>query len=229
MNTPHILIVEDEAPIRQLLRFSLEPEDFTVCEAENTQIARQAIANKMPDLILVDWMLPNESGIEFIKFLKRKAQTHSIPIIMLTAHAEESNKLQGFGVGADDYVTKPFSPKELIARIKSILRRGILVSPHNIINFRELKIDLAAHEVYLQDEALNLSPFEYQLLVFFIKHPNQTFSRSQLLDRLGENNQDSSDRSIDAHIKRLRSRLKRHNYNQFIETVHGSGYRWRES
>ena len=224
-----ILIIEDEAPIRQLLRFALEPAGFSVTEAENTELARQEINKRPPDLILVDWMLPGENGIEFIKYLKAQPQTHSIPIILLTARAEETNKLQGFDIGADDYVTKPFSPRELIARIKSILRRGVLVSPQGIIQFKQLQINSQAHEVRINDELLSLSPFEYQLLLFFIKNPNKVFSREQLLNRFSENNQDTSDRSIDAHIRRLRSRLKPYGYDQYIQTVRSAGYQWEDS
>jgi two-component system phosphate regulon response regulator PhoB len=224
-----ILIIEDEAPIRQLLRFALEPADFAVTEAENTVVARQEINKRPPDLILVDWMLPGESGVEFIKHLKAQPKTHSIPIILLTARAEETNKLQGFDIGADDYVTKPFSPRELIARIKSILRRGVLVSPQGIIQFKQLLINSEAHEVRIKDELLSLSPFEYQLLLFFIKNPNKVFSREQLLNRFSENNQDTSDRSIDAHIRRLRSRLKPYSYDQYIQTVRSAGYQWEDA
>ena len=225
-NKTSILIIEDEAPIRQLLRFTLEPADFEVQEAENTELARLKIKKKLPDLILVDWMLPGESGIEFIKQLKNHADTHSIPIILLTARAEENNKLQGFEVGADDYITKPFSPRELIARIKSVLRRGVLLSPSGLLNSGELQLNTHAHEARINNELLNLSPLEYQLLLFFVKHPNKAFTRAQLLNHMSADNEDISDRSIDAHIRRLRKRLKPHHYDECIQTVRGTGYQF---
>lgn len=219
-----ILIIEDEAAIRQLLHFSLEPAGFSITEAENTDLGFQAIKKNKPDLILVDWMLPGLSGVEFIKQLKAKEATRHIPIILLTARAEENNKLQGFDAGADDYVTKPFSPAELIARIKTILRRGILVSPEGLIQLGKIKLNTEAHEVSINNTILNLSPIEYRLLLFFIKHPNKVFTRNQLLDNVWENNPDITDRSVDVHIRRLRNRLKPFGVEDYIQTVRGAGY-----
>lgn len=219
-----ILIIEDEAAIRQLLRFSLEPAGFSVTEAENTDLAFQAVKKNKPDLILVDWMLPGLSGVEFIKQLKAKESTRHIPVILLTARAEENNKLQGFDAGADDYVTKPFSPAELIARIKTILRRGILVSPEGLIQLGKIKLNTESHEVSVNNSILSLSPIEYRLLLFFIKHPNKVFTRNQLLDNIWENNADITDRSVDVHIRRLRNRLKPFGVEDYIQTVRGAGY-----
>ncbi len=224
MQKTKILIIEDEAPIRQLLRVALEPAQYEVMEAENTELAHKKIAQRRPDLILVDWMLPGTSGVNFTRHLKSEESTRNIPIIMLTARAEESNKLQGFEAGVDDYITKPFSPRELLARIKSVLRRGILVSTDNIIQIDALELNTQTHEVHIHKQLITLTPTEYRLLHFFMKHPNKVYTRAQLLDHVWSNDTDINDRSIDALVRRLRKRLKPHDYDSIIQTTRGAGY-----
>lgn len=221
-----ILIVEDEAAIRDMLRLALEAQDFIVYEAEDAKQANRKLTQQMPDLILLDWMLPGQSGLDYLKQLKQKPETQDIPIIVLTARAEEDNKLHGFAVGADDYVTKPFSPRELIARIKSVLRRGLLATPDGIIKVDNLELNIHTHQITVSGQKLELSPLEYKLLLFFMKHPNKVYSRNQLLDHIWGGIHDMLDRSIDVQIRRLRNRLKPHAYDKYIQTVRGGGYRW---
>jgi len=226
MQQPIILVVEDEIAIRDLLRLTLEQADFVVAEAENTDQANQKIAQKIPDLILLDWMLPKRSGIDYMKALKQKAETRDIPVIMLTARAEEDNKIQGFDAGADDYVTKPFSPRELVLRIKSILRRGLLASPDGIIKVAELYLNMNTQQVTIDSQLIKLTPLEYQILLFFMKHPNKVYSRNQLLDNIWRDSGQVLDRTIDVQIRRLRNRLKPYQYDKYIRTVRGGGYQW---
>ncbi len=226
MKNPTLLIVEDEAPIRDMLKFALEPAGFKVFEAENAAVAKQRIATHRPDLILLDWMLPGLSGIDFIGQLKQQTLTQDIPIILLTACAEENNKVRGLEVGADDYITKPFSPRELIARIKSVLRRGTLMSPEGILKKQDLWLDANNHRVTIKQQPLTLTPLEYRLLHFFMKHPAKVYSRSQLLDLVWKGESDVNERTIDVQVRRLRDRLKPYGYADCIQTVRGAGYCW---
>ncbi len=219
-----ILIIEDEAPIRDMIKFSL-PSEFVLMEAENIIQARTQLADRQPDIILLDWMLPGKSGIEFAKSLRADASVRNIPIIFLTAKAEEENKIKGFEAGADDYITKPFSPKELVARIKSILKRGPIAYPDEILNFQHLSINLQKHEVYIRDQIINLTPMNYRLLVFFLKHPEKIYSRAQLLKNLWEDGLEKTDRAVDVQIRRLRSALFPYNYDKIIQTIRGGGYK----
>lgn len=221
-----ILIVEDEIAIRDMLRFALESSGFSVFEAEDTKQANRQLLQEMPDLILLDWMLPNQSGIEYMKQLKQKTETQDIPIIILTARAEEDNKLQGFDAGADDYVTKPFSPRELIARIKTILRRGVLQSPNGVLRLDNLSLDVNTQKVKINEQELKLTPLEYKLLLFFMRHPNKVYSRNQLLDHIWGMTNDILDRTIDVQIRRLRKQLKPYGYDKYIKTVRSGGYQW---
>jgi two-component system phosphate regulon response regulator PhoB len=218
-----ILIVEDEIAIRDMLRFALEPAGFVVLEATNTHEANQLLKQQRPHLILVDWMLPGCSGINFIKHLKINHLTQSIPIIMLTARAEEHNKVTGLEVGADDYITKPFSPRELIARIQSVLRRGGLVID-GFLRMGSLQMNTATHEVFVAKEKLFLTPVEYRLLHFLLTHPKRVYSRSQLLDHVWPNQEDITERTVDVQIRRLRDRLKPFGYHHWIQTTRGAGY-----
>lgn len=221
-----ILIVEDEAAIRDMLRFVLAPAGFTVAEADTVKQAELRIAELPPDLILLDWMLPGMSGIDFTKQLKRDAQTKHIPIIMLTARAEEESKIKGLEVGADDYVTKPFSPRELIARINTVLRRGLLVEPEGTISFHDLRLNTHTHQVKIKHEILELTPIEYKLLLFFLKHQDRVYSREQLLTRVWGNESDIDERTVDVQIRRLRTRLKPYHYDSYLKTRHGAGYQF---
>lgn len=223
-----VLIIEDEIAIRDMVQFALESADFEVIGVENAQMAEQQIAHQIPDIILLDWMLPGMNGIDFAKILKQKQQTKDVPIIMLTAKAKEENKIKGLETGADDYVTKPFSPRELIARIKTVLRRGPLVTPEGLIKIKDLCLNTNTHEVTVNEQRIELAPIEYKLLYFFLTHQNRIYSREQLLDQIwgGENYID--ERTVDVQIRRLRNRLKPFGYDEFIQTMRGTGYQFIE-
>jgi two-component system phosphate regulon response regulator PhoB len=224
MTKTNLLIVEDEAAIRDMLSFAIPTDEFELAEAEDANSAMQQLAQKTPDLILLDWMLPGKSGIEFIKWLKQQQAYKDIPVIMLTAKAEEANKIKGLMTGADDYVTKPFSPAELIARIKVVLRRGPLASPEDEIKIKELVLNMAKHSISINGQALRLSPIEYKMLSFFMRHPNKTYSRDQLLTRVWSGESFNDDRTVDVQIRRVRDKLKQHNYQDLIKTIRGAGY-----
>ncbi|HEX2549648.1 MAG TPA: response regulator [Gammaproteobacteria bacterium] len=219
-----LLVVEDEEAIRDMLKFSLERNDFNVINAENIPQAEHVLMNTIPDVIILDWMLPGKSGIEFLKWVKKENYLKDIPIIMLTAKAEEDSKIHGLMSGADDYVTKPFSINELVARIKTILRRGILVSPKNEIKVKNMVFNVEKREVYIGTQLLKLLPLEYKLLHFFIIHPNKNYTRDQLITYIYGRNTYIEDRTIDVHIKRLREKLRPFKYDSLIKTIRGVGY-----
>lgn len=223
-----LLIVEDEPDIRDMLRFSLENAGFEVLEAETTKQSDLLIAKQVPDLILLDWMLPQVSGIKYAKQLKQQELTQAIPIIMLTAKAEEENKIKGLETGADDYITKPFSPKELIARIRAVLRRGTLISPDGIIKVGKLTINTDAHQVSVDDAIVDLSPIEYRLIHFFATHQERVFSREQLLNHVWGGEKYIDERTVDVQILRLRKSLTKAGCDPLIHTVHGVGYQFME-
>lgn len=222
----NILIIEDESAIRDMIRFALTPAGFNTAEAGNVAEAEQQLSQQLPHLILLDWMLPGMSGIEFAKKLKRDAVTQNIPIIMLTARAEEENKVKGLEVGADDYITKPFSPLELIARVKTVLRRGPLISLEGIIQLNPLSLNVNAQTLHINSELINLSPIEYKLLHFFMTHQDRTYSRDQLLDYVWGRNHYIDERTVDVQIRRLRSRLKPFACDHYLKTMRGSGYQF---
>lgn len=227
--TAKILIVDDEAPIRNLLSAALQAADFDTCEAADARAALEQLANERPHLILLDWMLPAVSGPELARRLKRDPDYGDIPIIMLTAHGEEDSKVHGLESGADDYVTKPFSTRELVSRIKAVLRR---LKPHLLdepLMQGELVLDPASQRVTARGKTLNLGPTEYKLLVFFMSHPDKVYSREQLLDRVWGGNVYIEDRTVDVHILRLRKALKPAGLDALVETVRGSGYRFAKS
>ncbi len=226
MKSISILIIEDEASIRDMIQFALVPDGFTIIEAGDVTTANQKIANHIPDLILLDWMLPGTSGIEFAKQLKRDPNTKNIPIIILTARAEEDNKIKGFEIGADDYITKPFSPRELSVRIKAVLRRGPLISPEDIIQVKNLRLNISTHQLTINDDPILLTPIEYKLLYFFVTHQERVYSREQLLDYVWGKVNYIDERTVDVQIRRLRNRLKPHGYNCCIRTIRGSGYQF---
>jgi two-component system phosphate regulon response regulator PhoB len=221
-----LLVVEDETAIRDMLRFALETAGFNLAEAETVSEAERQIANHTPDLILLDWMLPGINGIDFARRLKQQTHTKDIPIIMLTAKAEEINKIKGLETGADDYVTKPFSPRELIARIKTVLRRGPLISKNGLIQLGHLCLNTDTHRVTVNNTVLELPPIEYKLLYFFLSHQDRVYSREQLLNHVWGGESDIDDRTVDVQIRRLRSRLKPFAYDRHIKTVHGAGYQF---
>jgi len=219
-----LLIIEDEAAIRDMLRFALSSEKFTLMEAETVSDALKRLAEKIPDIIILDWMLPDKSGIDFIKWIKRKDSLKDIPIIMLTAKAEEAEKIQALTVGADDYITKPFSTLEIIARIKAVLRRGLLASPDNEIKFGRLALNTFKNTVKIDDQLIKLLPLEYKLLYFLATHPNRIYLRDQLINHVWGGGADIDDRTVDVQIKRLRSKLKPYHCSYLIKTIRGSGY-----
>jgi len=222
----YILVVEDETPIREMITFVLEQNGFNSVEAIDIKQAKEKIIEPYPDLILLDWMLPGGSGVKLAKELKQGEYSRNIPIIMLTARADEDDKVKGLDAGVDDYVTKPFSPKELIARIKAVIRR---VSPTLLaekVEFHGLKLDPVSHQVTINDEALDLGPTEFRLLHFFMTHTERVYSREQLLDNVWGTNVYVEDRTVDVHIRRLRKAISGNGHEEFIQTVRGSGYRF---
>ncbi|MCB1623204.1 MAG: phosphate regulon transcriptional regulator PhoB [Pseudomonadales bacterium] len=226
MTLKQILVVEDERPIREMVVFGLRRAGFQVREAADALAARAAVANNRPDLLIVDWMLPDTSGLELTRQLKRDRETSDLPIIMLTARSEEADKVAGLDGGADDYLTKPFSPRELVSRINAVLRRGAPVAAATNIEFDGLALDRASQRVTAGEHAVPLGPTEYRLLVFLMTHAERVYSREQLLDRIWGGNVYIEERTIDVHIRRLRKALQEFGYDRFIQTVRGSGYRF---
>jgi two-component system phosphate regulon response regulator PhoB len=226
MSAKQILIVEDERPIREMIAFTLRRGGFDVREAGDVSSARASIADRRPDLVLIDWMLPDMSGLELTRALKRDRETRDLPIIMLTARADEQDKVMGLDGGADDYVTKPFSPRELLARIRAVLRRASASEDAEVIEIQGLVLDAASHRVSVGEKTIQLGPTEYRLLSFFMTHAERVYSRAQLLDRVWGGNVYVEERTVDVHIRRLRKALEAFKYDRFIQTVRGAGYRF---
>ncbi len=223
-----ILIVEDEDAIRDMVRFALERSEFQASAAANAAEARTLIANKRPDLILMDWMMPGVSGIELARELKADASTRDIPIIMLTARAEEGDKVRGLTIGCDDYVSKPFSVPELMARIQAVLRRSTPGGEEEKITAAGLDLDHGSQRVSANGQPVKLGPTEYRLLHFFMSHPERVYTREQVLNRVWGQNVYVEERTVDVHIRRLRRSLEPHGLDGLIQTVRGSGYRFSE-
>ncbi len=221
-----ILIVDDETAIRDMLRVALEMAEYKCIEAEDAQQAHSLIIDKKPDLVLLDWMLPGTSGIELARRLKRDEVSAEIPIIMLTAKGEEDNKIQGLEVGADDYITKPFSPRELVARLKAVLRRTDSFTDSGPIFVKNLCLDQISHRVTIHDQPVQMGPTEYRLLEFFLTHQERVYTRNQLLDHVWGGNVYVEERTVDVHIRRLRKALTLEGHDRFIQTVRGAGYRF---
>jgi two-component system phosphate regulon response regulator PhoB len=226
MSAKQILLVEDERPIREMIAFGLRRAGFEVREAADARSGRAEVANKLPDLLLVDWMLPDTSGLEFTRALKRDRETRELPVIMLTARAEEGDKVAGLEGGADDYITKPFSPRELLARIHAVLRRTMPAEGSERIDIEGLVLDQSGHRVSCGERTVALGPTEYRMLAFFMTHPERVYTREQLLDRVWGGNVYVEERTIDVHIRRLRKALEEFGYDRLIQTVRGSGYRF---
>jgi two-component system, OmpR family, phosphate regulon response regulator PhoB len=226
MSPKHILIVEDERPIREMVAFGLRRAGFDVREAGDALQARTEVANQRPDLIVMDWMLPDTSGLELTRQFKRDPDTSELPIIMLTARAEEGDKVAGLDGGADDYLTKPFSPRELLARIHAVLRRSAPDPAAESLDFEGLRLDPASQRVLVGERTVPLGPTEYRMLAFFMTHAERVYSREQLLDRIWGGNVYVEERTIDVHIRRLRKALEEFGYDRFVQTVRGSGYRF---
>ncbi|MBH0061321.1 phosphate regulon transcriptional regulator PhoB [Pseudoalteromonas sp. NZS71] len=221
-----VLVVDDEAPIREMLIFVLEQNGFQAIEAEDYDSAIAAMVEPYPDMVLLDWMLPGGSGIQIAKKFKQNEHTRQIPIIMLTARGEEEDKVRGLEVGADDYVTKPFSPKELMARIKAVIRRVSPTSLEEAIEVHGLRLDPISHRVTSEGNELDMGPTEFRLLHFFMTHPERVYSREQLLDHVWGTNVYVEDRTVDVHIRRLRKAIGPLGHDRLVQTVRGAGYRF---
>ena len=221
-----LLVVEDEAAIREMLEFTLARAGFRVIEAGDAREAGERLAEQKPDLVLLDWMLPGISGVEFAKRLRREEATRDLPVIMLTARGEEESKLRGYEAGIDDYVTKPFSNQELIARIRAVLRRSRGQESPETIEIAGLSLDTASHRVSIEGQPVNLGPTEFRLLHFFMTHAERVYSRDQLLDQVWGNQIYIEDRTVDVHIRRLRKALAPFGFDRHVQTVRGAGYRF---
>lgn len=226
MTNKQVLVVEDESSIREMVRFALERADFSVAEAADVSQARVRIADARPDLILLDWMMPGVSGVEFARELKSSPTTRDIPIIMVTARAEEEDRVRGLNLGCDDYVCKPFSFPELIARIQAVMRRSMPGGEEEKLRISGLEVDAASQRVTASGEPVRLGPTEYRLLHFFVSHPERVYTREQVLDRVWGQNVYVEERTVDVHIRRLRKALAPHGYDAMIQTVRGTGYRF---
>lgn len=223
-----VLVVEDDAAIRDMVVFNLRRAGYRVLEAEDCQRARVMLAEERPDLILLDWMLPDGSGVELARSFGRDEIGQSIPIIMLTARATEDDKVQGLDSGVDDYVTKPFSARELMARIRAVMRRALPEGDAEEVRAGPLLLNLASHRVLANDRNVDLGPTEYRMLKFFMTHRDRVYSRSQLLDHVWGSGVYVEERTVDVHVLRLRKALAPCGCDKFIQTVRGAGYRFSE-
>ncbi|MBX6369714.1 MAG: phosphate regulon transcriptional regulator PhoB [Rhodospirillales bacterium] len=221
---PRVLVVEDEAPLAAMLRYNLEKEGFEVEEAANGEEALTKIAERKPDAVLLDWMLPLVSGIEVCRQLRRSPATRGLPVIMLTARGEEADRVRGLDSGADDYVVKPFSPTELVARLRAVIRRAQPAAGAETLRFADLTMDLGAHRVTRNGRAIHLGPTEYRLLKFFLEHQGRVFSREQLLDAVWGHDVYVEPRTVDVHIRRLRKALNAPGERDLVRTVRSAGY-----
>jgi|TARA_B110000483_G_scaffold141911_1_gene169530 two-component system phosphate regulon response regulator PhoB len=228
MTRKTLLIVDDEAAIRDMLKVAMEIAGFDCIEAKNAHEAQIAVTDNRPDLVLLDWMMPDVSGIELLRRWRRNECTQDLPVIMLTAKAEEKNAIRGLDVGADDYIAKPFSPRELASRIKALLRRSTPEISEELLVAGELHLDLAAKIVSVKGHKVSLGPTEYKMLEFFMLHKNRAYTRGQLLNNVWGANVYIDERSIDVHIRRLRKALSIEGYEKIIQTVRGFGYRFSE-
>ena len=220
-----ILLVEDEPEIRELLSFTFTRSGFEVLEAESAEAALKILDHANPTLAVIDWMLPGIDGIDLAYRLRQDELTRALPIIMLTARGEETDKLKSFDSGVDDYVTKPFSPRELVARVKALLRRSG-APEENVVEMSGIKLQLDSHRITINEVEEHFGPTEYRLLEFLLTHPDRAFDRGQLLDRVWGRSVYVEERTVDVHILRLRKILKRHNLDHLLQTVRGFGYRF---
>lgn len=228
MNAKTILIIEDEVGIREVIRMALEVAGYDCIEAGDIVEGHSLIIDQHPALVLLDWMLPGGSGIDLLRRLRSDEMTAELPVIMLTAKAEEDNKIQGFDIGADDYITKPFAPRELVSRVKALMRRAGHDDTEKLIEVGGIKMDPASHRVYVDGKETKMGPTEYRLLKFFMTHQERAYSREQLLDRVWGGNVYVEERTVDVHIRRLRKGLEgiENDYGSYIQTVRGAGYRF---
>lgn len=221
-----ILLLEDEAEVREMVSRVLSREGFEMLTAADAAEARLRISEKVPDLMLVDWMLPGISGIEFVRQCRRDELTAEVPVIMLTARAEESDRVHGLERGADDYVVKPFSPRELAARIRAVLRRTSGQDEAGTLTAGRLSLNTVSHRVYVDDAPIDTGPTEFRLLRFFMSHPGRVYNRAQLLDHVWSREVFVEERTVDVHVLRLRKLLKPHGLEGAVQTVRGVGYRF---
>ncbi|MEX0373993.1 phosphate regulon transcriptional regulator PhoB [Spiribacter pallidus] len=221
-----ILLVEDEEAIREMVAMALARAGYRVRHAESAEDADAAMRLSQPDLVLLDWMLPGESGIDFARRLKRDRATREIPIILLTARGEEGDRIRGLDAGADDYVPKPFSPRELVARIKAVLRRVQPTAADQPVEVRGLRLDPVSHRITGHGQALAMGPTEFRLLHFLMTHPDRVFNRAQLLDNVWGANVYVEERTVDVHVRRLRKALAISGHEDLVQTVRGAGYRF---
>jgi two-component system phosphate regulon response regulator PhoB len=221
-----ILVVEDEAAIRELLIVILQQAAFTVKAVSSAEKAQLSLADDLPDLIILDWMLPGISGVEWTRRLKKDDSCKEIPIILLTARGEEEDRVAGLEMGVDDYLAKPFSPKELIARIKAVLRRSGKLNESALISVGDVVLDTEQHRLSIADKSLEVSPTEFRLMQFFMTHPDKVYSRTQLLDQVWGRSVYIEERTVDVHIRRLRKILIEHGRENLVQTVRGFGYRF---
>ena len=224
MTASRVLIVEDETDIREMLTFTLMRNGFDVVGAETAEAALAVLQGRLPDLVIIDWMLPGMSGVELARRLRRDSLTTDLPLIMLTARGEESDKLKSFDAGVDDYVTKPFSPRELVARIKALLRRSG-VPDDGVLAFGRMTLDTRGHHVSVGKDRVHVGPTEFRLLHVLMRHPQRAFHRSQLLDRVWGRDVYVEERTVDVHVLRLRKALMPYGMDKVVETVRGVGYR----
>jgi len=223
---PRLLVVEDEPALREMLCLTLEGQGFAVRACADATQARQALAEEAPDLLLLDWMLPDMSGLDLLRQLRRQEATRELPVILLTARGEEESRVRGFAAGADDYVGKPFSPRELAARIRAVLRRA---APHvagERLACAGLVLDPASHRVTAHGRPVALGPTEFRLLRFLMGHPERAFTRSQILDRVWGSAAEVEERTVDVHVRRLRKALAPTGHDRLVQTVRGVGYRF---
>ena len=222
----HILIVDDEPAIRDMVAFAMRRGGYEPVLAGDARQAQEAIIERVPDLILLDWMLPGTSGLELARRWRRETLTREVPIIMLTARGEEDDRVGGLEAGVDDYVVKPFSARELLARIRAVLRRTRSEDAEGNIQIGALRIDGAAHRVHCGETTISIGPAEYRLLHFFMTHPDRVYSRSQLLDQVWGGSVYVEERTVDVHIRRLRKTLEPYGVQDMVQTVRGAGYRF---
>ena len=221
-----VLIVDDEAAIREMVSLALETAKFNVLEASDAQEGRAIIIDSQPDVVLLDWMMPGTTGLELLRRLRRDPLTEKIPVILLTAKTSEDSKITGLDSGADDFISKPFSPKELVSRIRAVIRRSTVTEPSEPIKVGEMLFDPESHRVSICDEPVDIGPTEYRMLQFFLTHQERVYSRDQILDHVWGANVYLDERTVDVHIRRLRKAISVAGHEKYVQTVRGAGYRF---
>ena len=221
-----VLIVDDEAAIREMVSLALETAKFNVLEASDSQEGRAIIIDSQPDVVLLDWMMPGTTGLELLRRLRRDPLTEKIPVILLTAKISEDSKITGLDSGADDFISKPFSPKELVSRIRAVIRRSKVTEPSEPIKVGEMLFDPESHRVSICDEPVEIGPTEYRMLQFFLTHQERVYTRDQILDHVWGPNIYLDERTVDVHIRRLRKAISVAGHEKYVQTVRGAGYRF---